>query len=295
MKYVLLGSLGNINKPLAEKLIAAGNNVTVVSSNADRATQITTLGAKAAIGSVTNVAFLTKTFKGADAVFTLIPPIHEVDNWKEYIHSVGKGFAEAIKASGVKKVVNLSSIGAHMPTGCGPVSGIHFAELELDKLDGVDVKHLRPGYFYTNLFNSIGMIKHGGILGNNFGGDNTIIMVHPSDIAEVAAEELLKLDFTGKSIRYIAGDERTSKEVAAVIGTAIGNPELPYVEFTDEDNIKGAMQAGLPEELAKNYVEMGTAIRSGEMFADYRKHPVTLSKTKLEDFAKEFAAAYAKA
>jgi uncharacterized protein YbjT (DUF2867 family) len=292
MKYVLSGSLGNINKPLTQKLVAAGHDVTVISSSAERAAQIAALGAKAAIGDLQDTAFLTATFTGADAVFTLIPPVHNSDNWKQHIHNVGKVFADAIKASGVKKVVNLSSIGAHMPDGCGPVSGLYFAEQELDKLSDVAIKHLRPGYFYTNLFASIGMIKHGGIFGNNFGADNPIMLTHPNDIADVAGEELLALDFTGHTVRYIVSDERSSKEVAAVLGAAIGKPELPYIEFTDEQNLKGALDAGLPYELAANFIEMGKAVRSGEMFADYRKHTVTKGKTKLEDFAKDFAVAY---
>jgi uncharacterized protein YbjT (DUF2867 family) len=294
MKYVLAGSLGHINKPLATQLIAAAHNVTVISSSADRAQAITELGAVPAIGSVTDAAFLAKTFTGADAVFVLIPPVWQAEDWKGYIHSVGKNYADAIKTSGVKKVVNLSSMGAHMPDGCGPVSGINRAEQELNKLDGVDIKHLRPGFFYTNLLANIGMIKHAGIYGDNY-GNNTLVLTHPNDIAVVAAEELLKLDFTGKSVRYIASDERTSTEITAVLGAAIGKADLPYIEFTDEQNYEGMVQAGLSEEIARNYTEMGSAARTGEMFADYKKHPVTLQKTKLEDFAKEFAAAYAQA
>ncbi len=292
MKYVVLGSLGNISKPLAEKLIAAGHEVTVVSSSAEREQEITALGAKAAIGDIEDTVFLTKTFNGADAVYAMVPPIHKVDNWKQHIHDLGKNIAAAIKAAGVKKVVALSSIGAHMADGCGPVSGIHFVEMEMDELEGVDVKYLRPGYFYTNLLANIGMIKHGGIMGNNFGADTAIVMTHPNDIAEVAAEELLGLNFKAKSIRYIISDERTSKEITAVLGKAIGKPGLPFVEFTDEQNLSGAIQAGLPEELARNYVEMGVAIRSGEMTSEYRKYPVEVGKTKLEDFAKDFAVAY---
>ena len=296
MKYILAGSLGNINKPLAQKLIAAGHDVTIISSSEGRKPEIQALDAKAAIGSVEDVAFLTETFKGADAVFTLIPPpVTPPEDWKARIRQIGKNFADAVKAAGVKKVVQLSSIGAHMAAGCGPVSGIHFAELDLDALEGVDVIHLRPGSFYTNLFAMIGLIKHAGILGNNYGADSPIVLVHPNDIAAVAAEELLGLTFTGKSFRYIASDERSSREITAVLGAAIGKPELPYVEFTDEQNYEGMTGAGVPAELARNFVEMGTAIRSGEMFADYKKHKVELGPTKLEDFAKEFAGVYAAA
>jgi uncharacterized protein YbjT (DUF2867 family) len=295
MKYVLSGSLGHINKPLTQKLVAAGHDVTVISSQEKRKSEIEALGAKAAVGSVDDEAFLTKTFKGADAVFELIPPINNPTNWQAEIHETGKKFANAINAAGVKKVVQLSSIGAHMATGCGPVSGVHFAELELDALKGVDILHLRPSYFYTNLLSMIGMVKHGGIFGNNVGGDQTLVLVHPRDIAEVAAEELLALNFKGKSVRYIASDERSSKEIAAALGAAIGKPELPYVQFTDEQATQGAIQAGLPAELAKNFTEMGVALRTGEMQSEYIKYKPTFGPTKLEDFAKEFAAVYAAA
>jgi uncharacterized protein YbjT (DUF2867 family) len=292
MKYIITGSTGHISKPLSEQLIKAGHQVTIISSNPDKVKEIEGLGAKASIGSVENVAFLTKTFTGADAVYTMVPPKWDAKDWKEEIHSIGKNYAAAIKAAGIKKVVNLSSAGAHMPKGCGPVSGLHFVEQELNALDGVDVLHLRPAYFYYNLLGNIGMIKHMGIIGGNY-GDVTIPMVHPRDIAAVAAEELLKLDFKGKSIRYIAGDEPNTNEIAKVLGEAIGKPDLQWVKFKDEDALNGMLQAGLSQEVAENYVEMGTAVASGEMSADYNKHKPALSPTKLKDFAKEFAAAYA--
>lgn len=293
MNYVLTGSLGNIGKPLAEKLTAAGHQVTIISSNESRKKDINAIGAKAAIGSVEDIGFLSRTFPGADAIFTLIPPVHQTDDWKEYIHKIGKNFAVAIKASGVKKVVNLSSLGAHMPAGCGPVTGLYLAEQELNKLDDkVDILHLRPAYFYTNLFSSIGMIKHSGILGNNFGAETTLFVTHPNDISAVAADKLLDPTFTGKSILYIISDETSSREITKALGIAIGKPALPYVEFSDEQNLKGAIEAGIPEELARNFVEMGAAIRSGEMNSDYKKHPVNYEKTKLQDFAKDFAIAY---
>jgi len=295
MHYVLLGALGNINQPLIHRLVDAGHAVSVVSSNPDRVAAIKAAGAEPLIGSIEDVAFLTKSFTGADAVYTMIPPHYTAPDWKDYIHQMGKRIAAAIKASGVKKVVNLSSIGAHLEAGTGPVTGIHRAELELNALPGVDVKHLRAGYFYTNFLGAIGLIKQAGIYGNNFGTDRKLLLVSPADIAEAAAEELLSLSFTGKSHRYIASDELTSPQVAAILGAAIGKPELPYVPFSDEDTLQGIQQAGLPAEIARNFVEMGQAVRSGKFWEDYDKHPVTLGKTKLKDFAPVFAAAYANA
>jgi uncharacterized protein YbjT (DUF2867 family) len=76
MKYVITGSLGNISKPVVKQLVTAGHDVIVISSNADKKVEIENTGAKAAIGSVEDRAFLTQAFSGADAVYLMIPP-----NW----------------------------------------------------------------------------------------------------------------------------------------------------------------------------------------------------------------------
>ena len=294
MKYVITGSLGNISKPLTQSLLASGHIVTVISSQESKRAEIEALGAIAAIGSVQDVAFLTKTFTGADAVYTMVPPTFAATDWKKYIGDTGKIYADAIKAAGIKYVVNLSSIGAHMAEGCGPVSGIYRVEQVLNTLTDVNIIHLRPGNFYTNFYANIGMIKHNNIIGGNYGSNTSIVLVHPKDIAAAASEELTSLSFKGHSIRYVISDERTTTDIAKILGTAIGKLELPWIDFKDEDSLAGMLGAGLPEEIAKNYVEMGKAVREGSMFEDYNAHKasVKISKTKLEDFAKEFAAAY---
>jgi len=294
MKYVLTGGAGNISKPLAEQLLKAGHQVTVIGRNPEHLKPLIDQGAKAAIGSVEDVAFLTEAFKGADAVYTMVPPIFEVDDWKSYIGQIGKNYAEAIKAAGVKYVVNLSSIGAHMEEGAGPVSGLYRVEQSLNELKYVNVKHIRPGYFFYNFYGNIGMIKGMNIFGSNSAkADDKMVLSDPTDIAAAIAEELMNLNFTGHSVRYIASDERTPVEVAKVLGTAIGKPELPYVEFSDEDTLNGLKGAGLHEEIAKNYTEMGHGMRTGKMLEDYWKNrPQEFGKVKLEDFAQQFAGAY---
>lgn len=293
MKYVITGSVGHISKPLVENLVKAGHDVTVISSKNNNRSVIEQLGAKAIIGSVEDVDFLKQAFSNADAVYTMVPPNFGAANWKEWIGSIGNNYASAIAATGIQHIVNLSSVGAHLPEGCGPVSGLYFAEQALNKLAGVHVKHLRPGFFYHNFLANIGMIQHMNLIGGNYGDASTnMVLVNPADIAAVAAEELLNLQFTGKSVRYIASDERTTGDIAQILGTAIGKPDLPWINFSDEDTLKGILQAGLPEEIAKNYTEMGIALRNGSMTEDYYKNKPVLSNTKLESFANVFAQAY---
>ena len=86
------------------------------------------IGAKAAVGSVEDVAFLTNAFAGADAVYTIVPTKWDSSEWKKWIGSIGENYAVAIETNGIQYVVNLSSIGADKADGVGPVSGLHLAE-----------------------------------------------------------------------------------------------------------------------------------------------------------------------
>lgn len=294
MNYVITGSIGHISKPVVEKLVSAGHTVTVITSKAERVADIEALGAKASVGSVEDVAFLTAAFDGADAVYLMIPPFYAATDWFAHQQLVANNYVSAVKANNIKNIVLLSSIGAHLRKGVGPVDGVGYLEEELLKLEGINAKFMRPSFFYYNLFAQINMIKNAGIMGSNAGGaDDKIVLVDTNDIADVVADALLKLDFTGISIQYIASDIRTYGEVATVLGNAIGKPGTPWVLFTDEQSEQGMLQAGLPKSNVDGYVTMGKSQRSGLMQADFLANPpAQLGKVKLEDFAKGFAAAY---
>ncbi|MTH14740.1 NAD(P)H-binding protein [Flavobacterium sp. LC2016-01] len=291
MKITISGSLGNIGKPLVKKLIAAGHQVTVITSNSDRSEAIEALGAKAAIGSVSDAVFLEKTFEGADAVFAMTPPNMGGSNVIANTINAGHAFAKAIAGAQIGRVVMLSSIGADLPNGTGPIAGLYNIEKIYEKLENASITFLRAGFFYTNFYNDVPMIKGAEIMGANYPASTVIPYVHPEDIANAAAEELVKAG-SGKNIRYIISDVRTPGEAAKILGTAIEKPELPWIEFTDEQSLNGMIQAGLPEEFAGLYTEMGTGLRSGAIAADFLKNKIIDGKTKLEDFAKEFAVNY---
>lgn len=291
MKIIISGSLGNIGKPLTAQLVKSGHDITVISSNADRKEAIESLGAKAAVGSVSDAEFLSKTFEGADALFAMTPPNMGGVNIIQNTTDAGSAFAKAIQTTNIKRVVMLSSIGADLPTGNGPIAGLYNIEKIYEKLN-TSVTFLRAGYFYLNFFNDIPMIKGAGIMGANFPASNRIPLVHPEDIAWAAAEELQK-NQEGKNVRYIISDVKTPAEIVKAFGTAIEKPELPWVEFTDEQYFGGMTQAGVPEEMAGLYTEMGTGLRNETIATDFLNNDKTIQgKIKLEDFAKEFASKF---
>jgi len=294
MKYIITGGAGNISRPVSEKLLGWGHDVTVIGRNSEHLKVLADKGAKTAVGSVEDRKFLTDVFRDADIVYTMVPPAFVESDWKGYIAGIGENYAAALRDSAVKYVVNLSSFGAHRPDGCGPVSGLHRVEKALDTLAGKNILHLRPGYFYSNFLSSIDMVKNMHFIGSNFGGDGfKLIMSHTGDIADEAARKLNSLSFTGKSSIYLASDERSTADIARVFGSAIGNPGLPWVTFTKDQMYDGLLAAGLPGEIAKNYTEMGEALQSGIMSEDFNKHrPSRFGKTSLEDYAEIFAGQY---
>lgn len=294
MKYILTGSAGHISSLLAIHLLEAGHKVTVVGRNKEHLQSLVDAGVDYALGSVQDAEFLKQAFKGHDAVYTMCPHSLEVSDVMGYYEMLGSNYAEAIKVNNIKYVVNLSSIGAHLAIGAGPISGLHRVEKELNSLPDVNIRHLRPAYFYYNFYDSIGMIKEMGIIGGDFSiPPNQFPLVHHADIAVAAAEELMNLVFTGSSVRYITSDVSGTDEVASVLGNVIGKPDLHWVKFSHEQALEGMMQGGLPKELAQAFVEMSTALDDGIVMEDYLVNPPKeFGSVKLEDFAREFAHAY---
>ncbi|QJD95736.1 NAD(P)H-binding protein [Mucilaginibacter robiniae] len=292
MKITTTGSLGNVAKPLVKKLIAAGHEVTVITTQADRQAEIEVLGAKAAVGSISDATFLTEAFKGSDAVYIMMPPSIGSANFIQNIADAGEACAEAIKASGVTRAVMLSSVGADADSGTGPIQGTHRVEQILQKLDGVDVTVLRSGFFYINFLRDIPLIKSRGIFGNNYSGDVQLALTHPEDLSLSIAEEL-QAKGNGVKVKYIVSDISTGNQIAAMFGSAIGKPELTWASISDEQLKQGMLSAGLSPELVDLITEMGQGVRAGIVTRDFfAKGGKTVGHVKLEQFAEEFKTAY---
>lgn len=185
MHYVITGSIGHTGKPITEGLVQAGHTVTVVTSKPGNAAAIEALGASAAVGTVEDADFVKQAFAGADVVYLVIPPKWGVTKWRAYQNVVSDNYIAAIRANDIRFAVLLSSVGAHMGDGAGPVDGLYDAEQKLMQVEGLNSLFLRPSYFMYNLFGMVGMVKGMGMMGSNF-GDDTVVLTHTDDIAEVA-------------------------------------------------------------------------------------------------------------
>ncbi|MBS1689405.1 MAG: NmrA family NAD(P)-binding protein [Bacteroidetes bacterium] len=292
MKITTAGSLGNVAEPLVKKLIAAGHEVTVITSNQNKKSAIEELGAKAAVGSIADAQFLTEAFASADAVYAMMPPTMGTTNMIENIAHAGQAYADAIKNTGVKRLVFLSSVGADAGAGNGPIKGAHRVEQILQQLPGVNVTILRSGFFYVNFLRDIPMLKSRNIFGNNYNGTDKLALTHPEDLSNAIAEELQK-EGKGFEVKYMVSDISTGNEIAALFGQAIGKPELTWTVLPDEQLKQGMMAGGMTAELADLITELGLGVRTGIIMKDFFESSAKVSgKIKLEQFAAEFKRRY---
>jgi len=297
MKITITGSLGNISKPLTKELVQKGHTVTVISSNAERQKEIEAIGAKAAIGSMEDADFLSASFKGADVVYVMetLGASSFFDKNLDMIaaiNKIGNNYKQAIQQSGVKRVIHLSSIGAHTDKGNGILVFHYNVENILKQLpNDVSIKFMRPVGFYYNMLGFIPTIKAQNAIISNYGGDEKEPWVSPLDIASVISEEIEK-PFNGREFRYIASDEVSPNEVATILGEAIGKPNLKWLAIPDEQLLNGMIAAGMNPQTAKGFMEMNASRRGGVLYKDYNNNKPTLGKIKLKDFAKNFEAVF---
>ena len=294
MKITITGSLGHISKPLTETLVQKGHEVTVISSKTEKQKDIEALGAKAAIGSLEDLNFLTATFKGTDAVYTMLPPPNFSDlnlDLMAHLRHICDNYATAIQQAGIKRVVHLSSIGAHLDKGTGLILMHRQAEGIFNQIKDVAITFMRPVGFYYNLLSFIPAIKNMGLIASNYGADDMIPWVSPIDIATAIAEEIVT-PLHGRKVLYVASEELICHEVAGILGAAIGKPDLQWLLITDEQLQSRYEGFGMNKLIATGLVEMQANMHNGPFYEDYYLNRPALGKVKLKDFAKEFAMAF---
>ena len=284
-KITVLGATGNIGTALVHHLLGQGHQVTAVARPSARLDALAQAGATTKAGDAHDAPFLTEALRGADAAFLMIPPNVTAPDVLAHYQQVGEATAQAVRDSGLQQAVHLSSIGADLPAGTGPVLGLHHQEARLNAIDGLTVAHLRPAYFMENLLANVGMVQHMGIIGSAMRPDLQFPMVATKDIAAKAAELLGGPALAGPSVQYLLGPRNYSQqEATAAIGHAIGRPELPYVPFSYEDAKKGMLGAGLSESMASLYDEMTRSMNEEKAMTDAPRDAASTTPTTLDEF-----------
>lgn len=283
----IVGATGSVGGKIAEHLIKKGEAVRLIARSADRLRSFVGKQAVAFAGNANNTEFLAKAFKGVDAVFTLIPPDPRTSDFMQYADKIGESIARAIELAKVKYVVNLSSVGAELSGGTGPIKGLHAMEERLKKIKGLNVLHLRAAFFMENLLRSIDLIRSKGVNGESIRGDLRMPMIATRDIADYASGRLIRKDFSGSSVRYLLGHRDLSMiEATEIIGRKINKPGLSYVMFPYDEAEKGMIAMGLSPDMSRLYIEMSKAFNEGLITSEKRTKENTTA-TSFEAFCDE--------
>lgn len=289
----VMGASGNVGRRITELLLSAGEKVRALGRSADKLASLKSAGAEVLTGDATDAAFLTRAFRGADAVHTLLPPDPRSTDYRAKQDAEGEAIAKAIGESGVRYVVFLSSVGAELPAGTGPIAGLHAQEQRLRRLEGTNVLILRPASFFENFYATLGLIKHQGINGGAVAPDLAMPMIATRDIADVATQALKARDWKGAVVRELLGQrDLTHAEATRILGARIGKPDLKYVQFPYADFATALVQMGISQNVANLYAEMERAINEGKVTAREARRPENTTPTRFEDFADGLAHAY---
>jgi uncharacterized protein YbjT (DUF2867 family) len=289
----VMGASGNTGRRIAEHLLAAGEKVRALGRTAEKLASLNSGGADVVTGIARDAVYLTNSFRGSDAVYTLLPQDVQSQDYRRQQDEEGEAIAQAIRDSGVRYVVFLSSLGADQPEGTGPIAGLHAHEERLRGLRGVNVLILRPAYFFENFYGTLGLIKHHGINGGAMAPDIPFSMIATRDIADVAAQALRRRDWTGVVVRELLGArDLTFAEATRILGARIGNPDLQYVQFPYADFTASLVGMGISQNVAGLYAEMARAVNEGKVKSLEGRQPGNTTPTRFEDFAEELARAY---
>jgi uncharacterized protein YbjT (DUF2867 family) len=274
--FVVLGATGHTGGVVTDTLLSRKQPVRIVVRSADKGMAWKAKGAEISVASLEDVPAMTKALEGATGLYLLVPPNYGAMAWLSEQRQRMDQAAQAVKASGIMQVVFLSSIGAHIAEGTGPIRAARYGEQAL----GAVAKHLtvlRPCYFMENWVPGIGMAKDQGILPTFIAPTAKVPMISTRDIGRVGAEQLMA-GGEGKQIVELAGPEEYSpNQVAAALGQILGKSVT--AQHAPLSAVMPTFKSfGFSDEAAKLFEEMYTSFSTGAIGYE---HPASVIRGRV--------------
>ncbi|QWF81826.1 SDR family oxidoreductase [Amycolatopsis sp. CA-230715] len=228
---VVTGATGNIGVPLVRALTSAGEQVTAVSRHP--APDVS----RHVVADLAEPASLEPALAGAKALFLLL---------SGDLHTVGADIIARAAASGVRRIVLLSSQGVATRPQDPTRIAVRAVEDALRE-SGLEWTILRPGGFASNALWWASSVRTRRVVAAPF-GDVGVPIVDPLDIAEVAAACLLDSTHAGGVYELTGPEVITPRQQASAIASALGS-SVEFHELTREEAAEG-MALSMPLELA---------------------------------------------
>jgi uncharacterized protein YbjT (DUF2867 family) len=262
--YAIAGVTGNTGKIVANTLLDAGVPVRVIVRDAKKGEPFAARGAQVAVADLADATALARALDGVSGAYLLVPPNVAAPDFAAYQREVTDAIGAAVTASKVPHVVFLSSVGAELASGTGPVAGLYPAEAALRAAEatGTVSTFIRAGYFLENIAGFLGGLAH-GILPTFYPADLKIDMITTQDIGRVAAALLLEGAKT-TSVVELGGPGLSINDIADALGTITG--KRPQVVVNPVSTLGETLVGyGFTASLAGLYQELAEAIIDGRV------------------------------
>ena len=262
--YVVAGVTGHTGKVVADTLLAHGEKVRVIVRDAKQGKAWRDKGAEVAVASLDSATALTIAFTGAKGVYLLVPPRYDSNDMLAAQVPVIDAFAEAIRKSAIPHVVLLSSLGAELAEGTGPIRTLHRAERTLGAASR-NITFLRAAYFIENAGSVLGATA-GGVFPTFINPDLAMPLIATADIGRAAAELLLEPATGTRVVELTSVRPWTQHELAATLTKLTGRTVT--AQFAPSEAIVPAMTGmGMSQGVAELFREMIGGINSGAIRA----------------------------
>ena len=230
MKIAITTPTGHVGKAVTEFLLDFGGDIRVklLGRRPEKLREFVELGAEIDIGSQDDADYLIDATKDVDALLWVTPPGAGSDDVRAFQNRLGQAAATAVRKNRISRVVNLSSIGAQLDAGVGPINGLHDVEQRLNDAAG-DITHLRPGFFFENLLQQMDAIGKSSSFSLPISGSKRFPMIASRDIARVAAKLLADPKWSGHVVRELHGPADLSFDQAAGVLSDVLGRKITFV------------------------------------------------------------------
>ncbi len=261
---VVTAPTGTIGHQLLENLLDGGQPIRVVARDPSRLRSHILERVETVQGSHGDSDVVDKAFKGAEAVFWLVPPDPHADSVEAAYVDFTRPAADALRRHGVKRVVGVSALGrgTEAARNAGPVT----ATLKMDDLivsTGVSYRALAMPSFMDNILRQVPLIKSQKMFVSPIVGDRKLPACATRDIAAAAAILLLDRSWGGQGSVPILGPEDLSfNDMAQIVSDAIAKP-VRFQQISFEAYRAGFIERGMSEAMAQGMADMAAAKNAG--------------------------------
>lgn len=262
MTYAVAGVSGNTGKVAASLLLDQGHQVRAIVRDAAKGKGLAARGAEVAVADLSDAAALEKAFAGVKGAFVLVPPNLRSDAFRAYQRGIVDAVARAAERAGLPHLVLLSSIGAQLPSGTGPIAGIHEAEARFRALPATKSTFVRAGYFMENLAASLGTLEQ-GFIPWFLPAARKLDMIATVDIGKTVAGALAE-GATSTTAIELGGPAHSAEDVVAILSDLTGRPirvqEAPVAAVSPT-----FQQFGMSADMANLFQEMLAGFGEGRI------------------------------